>query len=302
MARISPFSGIPEFLAVASHSNFRAAAAELGVTPAAVSQSIRSLESRLKLPLFQRTTRRVALTEVGSALFKRLEPAAADVERALESIGEFAHRATGKLRLSVPRIALELVVLTVLHDFRRLHPDVEVEVDVNDASVDLIGGGFDAGIRISEFIEQDMIAVKITPSFKWMVVGAPSYFALRGRPKVPEDLLGHECIRYRFPTARTVYHWQFVRRGGEYSLDAPGGVVVNDHMAMLALAKTGIGLAYTADLIAAPLLEAGELEGVLASHMPSRSGLSLYFPQGSQHQPTLRAFIDLAVRYGSPGP
>lgn len=296
MARVDAFTGLSEFLAVADHASFRAAAAELRVTPAAVSQAIRSLESRIGLPLFQRTTRSVALTEAGESFLARLRPAAAEIADAREALATLRQRPSGNLRLSVPRIALELVIVRVLPGFRRAYPEIKVEIDVDDTSVDLTAGRFDAGIRLGEFIERDMIAVRITPDFRWLVLGAAGYFAARGRPRSPRELTSHECIRYRFPTAKSVYRWQFLTRGREFSLDPPGGIVVNDHLAMIALAKQGLGLAYTADLVAAGELAAGELEAVLGPHLPTKPGLFLYFPAKSQSQPKLRAFIDFTTR------
>jgi DNA-binding transcriptional LysR family regulator len=267
------------------------------VTPAAVSQAIRSLETRVGLPLFQRTTRSVALTEVGADFLARLRPASAEIGDALEALVQLRQHPIGTLRLSVPRIALNLVILPVLPQFRRAFPDVRVEIAVDDASVDLTTGRFDAGIRIGEFIERDMVAVRITPDFRWSVLGAPSYFATHGRPRLPEDLTSHECIRYRFPTAQAVYRWQFQRKGREFSLDPPGSVIVNDHISMIELATKSVGLAYTADLVAARELESGKLEAVLASYLPTKPGLFLYFPAKSQNQPKLRAFIDMSTRY-----
>jgi DNA-binding transcriptional LysR family regulator len=296
MARIDTFTGLSEFLAVAEHASFRAAAAELGVTPAAISQAIRSLETRIGLPLFYRTTRRVALTEAGVDFLARLRPATTEIAEAFDALATLRERPAGNLRLSVPRIALDLVIVPILSEFRRTYPEVKIEIDVDDNSVDLTAGRFDAGIRIGDFIELDMIAVRITPDFRWSVLGAPSYFAAHGRPRSPQDLTRHECIRYRFPTSRLVYRWDFLRRGREFSLDPPGSVVVNDHITMIALARRGIGLAYTADLIATRELASGELEPVLASYLPAKPGLFLYFPAKNQTQPKLRAFIDLATR------
>jgi DNA-binding transcriptional LysR family regulator len=293
MARVDRFTGLSEFLAVATHASFRAAATELGVTSAAVSQAVRALEMRVGLPLFQRTTRNVALTEAGVRLFGRLSPAATEIGEALDALGAMRERPMGNLRLSVPQIALDLVMLQALPAFRKAYPDVTIEIDVNDASVDLNERQFDAGIRIGEFIERDMVAVRLTPDFRWLVVGAPAYFAVHGRPKSPQDLTKHECIRYRFPTARTVYRWQFQRRGRDFSLDPPGAIVVNDHLAMVALAERGLGLAYTSDLVAASELKSGTLEAVLGSHLPKKPGLFLYFPKRIQTQPKLRAFIDI---------
>ena len=296
MSRVDAFSGLAEFLAVAGHASFRAAAAELRVTPAAVSQAVRGLEARVGLPLFQRTTRSVALTEAGAEFLTRLRPAATEIGEALDALADVRGRPAGCLRLSVPRIALDLVIVPVLPEFRRAFPDVKVEIDVDDASVDLTAGRLDAGIRIGEFIERDMIAVRLTPDFRWHVVGTPSYFAERGRPRVPQDLVKHACIGYRYPTAKAVARWEFVRGGREFSLDPPGSIVVNDHLTMIALARQGMGLAYTADHVAARDLASGELEAVLGSHLPTKPGLFLYFPARSQAQPKLRAFIDVATR------
>jgi DNA-binding transcriptional LysR family regulator len=297
MTRTDEFTGLAEFLAVARHASFRAAGAELGVTPSAVSQAIRSLEARIGLPLFLRTTRSVSLTEAGSRLVARLAPAAVEISEALGALDALRERPAGNLRISAPRIAVELLIARILPEFRRLYPEVTVEIDVNDASIDLSTAQFDAGIRIEEFVERDMVAVRLTPDFRWVVVGSPAYFAARGRPRLPKDLMQHECIRYRFPSARTIYRWQFLRRGREYSLDAPGGIVVNDHLGMVAFARLGLGLAYTVDLIVKPDLESGALEEVLASHLPTKPGLFLYFPVRSQTQPKLRAFIDVATAY-----
>ena len=296
MSRVDAFSGLAEFLAVAQHSSFRAAAAELRVTPAAVSQAVRALEARVGLLLFQRTTRSVALTEAGAEFLARLRPAATDIGEALDSLAEVRGRPGGCLRLSVPRIALDLVIMPVLPEFRRACPDVKIEIEVDDASVDLAAGRLDAGIRIGEFIERDMIAVRLTPDFCWRVLGAPSYFAQRGRPRVPQELIKHECIGYRFPTAKAVARWEFVRSGREFSLDPPGSIVVNDHLTMIALAKLGLGLAFTADLVAVRDLASGGLESVLTTHLPTKPGLFLYFPARTQAQPKLRAFIDVATR------
>ena len=209
MARSDGFSGLSEFLAVARHASFRAAAAELGVTPAAVSQAIRTLESKTGLVLFQRTTRHVGLTEAGESLLARGRPAAAEpaesaaaeIADAFDALTDLRDRPAGLLRLSVPRVAVPLVIEPVLADFRRAYPDVSVDVDVDDGTVDLTANNLDAGVRIGEMVERDMIAVRLTPDLKWCVLGAPSYFAARGRPRTPEELTRHECIRYRFLTA-----------------------------------------------------------------------------------------------------
>jgi DNA-binding transcriptional LysR family regulator len=292
MARTDMYTGLTELIAVADLGSFRAAAAQLRVTPGAVSQAVKTLESRIGLPLFVRTTRSIALTEAGAQLLGRLRPAAAEIGEALQEVGALRGRPTGLLRLSVPRIAIDLVLVPVLPGFRRAFPDIKVEIDVNDASVDLASAGFDAGIRIGHWIERDMIAVRLTPSFRWHVLGSEDYFARHGKPRTPEDLVQHQCIGYRFPTARTVYRWQFQRSGRPFSVDVAGGLIVNDHLTMIALAKAGAGLAYTANLVAAREMQDGSLRPVLQPFGLSNRGLHMYFPRRSQGQPKLRAFID----------
>jgi DNA-binding transcriptional LysR family regulator len=296
MARTDTFTGLTELLAVAELRSFRAAAARLRVTPAAVSQAVKALETRLGMPLLLRTTRSVAVTEAGASLLARLRPASDEIRSALDELGALRRQPAGLLRLSVPRIALDLVVLPALPGFRRAHPAVRIELDVNDASVDLMDSGCDAGIRIGSFIERDMVAVRLTRDFRWCVLGAPDYLAAHGRPRSPRDLLAHECIGYRFPSAKSVYRWQFRENGREFSVDVPGNLVVNDHLSLIALARSGAGLAYTADLVAARELAGGTLRPVLRPYLPTTQGLYLYFPSRSQTQPKLRAFIDFLTR------
>ena len=300
MGRKDQFSGISEFLAVADHLSFRAAAAALGVTPGAVSQAVLSLERSIGLPLFQRTTRRVAVTEAGSQLLVQLRPAAAAIHEAIAGAADVRGRPTGLLRLSVPRISLDLVLLPILEEFRRVCPEVAVELDINDSAVDLAEHHFDAGIRIGDRVAKDMVAVPLTRPFRWLVVGSPSYFSTFGKPRVPKDLLQHECIRYRFPGSRAEYRWQFLLKGREYSLSPPGKLIVNDHLFMVALARRGVGLAYTADLVADRELARGDLQAVMAVHLPKKAGLYLYFPRRSQAQPKLRTFIDAVNRLRRP--
>jgi DNA-binding transcriptional LysR family regulator len=294
MARIDVFSGLTEFMAVADESSFRAAAARLRVSPAAVSQAVKVLEARVGIPLFLRTTRSVALSEAGVQLHQRLRLATGEIVEALGDLDALRQRPSGVLRLSVPRIALDLVVLPVLPGFRAAYPDITVEVDVNDASVDIAAEGFDAGVRIGDIVERDMIAVRLTPDFRWRVLGTPAYLARHGVPRKPEDLFQHQCIGYQFPTGKTVYRWQFQNKGRPLSMDVAGRIIVNDHLTMIALAKAGVGLAYTADLVAAPDVEAKRLRAVLSAYCISGPGLYLYFPMRSQQQPKLRVFIDFA--------
>lgn len=288
------FEGLTVFLTVARHRSFRAAAAELGVTTGAVSQAIRALERRVGLPLFARTTRRVGLTEAGERLHERLAPAAGEICAALEALDELRGRPAGLLRLTVPRMAVPLVIEPVLPRFRRAYPDVAVEISVNDAFVDLAEAGFDAGVRLGESLSQDMTAVRLTRDLRWLVVGAPSYFAAHGRPEAPEDLLAHTCIRYRFQSS-AIYRWEFVRDDREFTVHAPGTLTVNDADLAMSLARDGLGLAYVFDLAVAEDLASGALVTALERHTPTGPGLFLYFPARAQTQAKLRAFIDTAL-------
>jgi DNA-binding transcriptional LysR family regulator len=260
-----------------------------------MSQTIRKLEARIGLPLFQRTTRRVGLTEAGRMLHEKLRPASAEISDAIETLNRFRDRPAGHLRITVPRIALPLVVEPILAQFRRSYPEISVEIAVEDAAVEISARNFDAGIRLGESVEADMIAVRLTPEVTWSVVAAPAYFAARGRPAVPEDLRKHECILYRFPTSGAIHRWEFVRDGRNFAVDVPGKVITSDSLLLISLARKGIGLTYSADLVAAEEIAAGRLEPVLGPFLRKTPGLFLYFPARMQTQPKLRAFIDVAV-------
>jgi len=292
MTSSDPFSGLAAFLAVAEAGGFTAAAAKLGVSPAAVSQAVKAFEARLGTPLFLRTTRRVGLTETGAALLARAGPAAAEIARAIEAVGEMGEEPAGLLRLTVPRMAVPLVVEPVIPALRRAHPKVSVE----DATVDLPAHGYDAGIRIGEFVERDMVAVRLTRDIAWSVVASPTYIAARGTPELPDDLAGHEAIRYRFPTSGAVYRWEFEREGRSVTIDPPGGLLVNDGALLVAFAAAGLGLAYVADIAAEAEIRTGRLVPVLQPFLPRSPGLFLYFPRRAGTQPKLRAFIDVARR------
>jgi DNA-binding transcriptional LysR family regulator len=291
-----PFSGLSAFLAAAETGGFTAAAARLGVSSAAVSQAIKALETRLGTPLFTRTTRRVGLTEAGAALLARTAPAAAEIAAAVQAVGAMGDEPSGLLRLTVPRMAVPLVVEPVVPALRLAHPKIAVEVAVEDATVDVVGRGFDAGIRIGEYIEQDMVAVRLSRDIAWSVVGSPAYLDTHGRPEKPEDLTGHDAIRYRFPSSGAIYRWEFERDGSTLSVDPPGGLIVNDGALLVSWACAGLGLAYVADIAVQAELRDGRLINVLESFLPKTPGLFLYFPRRSQTQPKLRAFIDVAKR------
>lgn len=294
MTTPDPFTGLSAFLAVAEAGGFTGAAARLGVSPAAVSQAVKALEARLGTLLFVRTTRRVGLTEAGAALLARVGPATAEIASAIEAAGAMGSVPTGLLRLTVPRMAVPLVVEPVVAALRRSHPRIAVEIAVDDATVDVTARGYDAGIRIGEYVERDMVAVRLTRDIAWSVVGSPAYLDARGRPERPEDLTRHEAIRYRFPASGAIYRWEFERDGRALTVDPPGSLIVNDGDLLFAFARAGLGLSYVADIAVAAELASGELEQVLQPFLPRTPGLFLYFPRRAQDQPKLRAFIDVA--------
>lgn len=292
---------IVPFLAVAEHLSFTRAAAILGITPTAVSKSIRQLEMRHGVVLFQRTTRRVALTEAGNELFRRLRHATDEVEQALALLHDHRATPTGTLRLTMSRTSLTLAVEPILEEYRRLCPEVTLDLSLDEGTVNLVEGNYDAGIRLGESIEKDMIAVRLTPKIRWSVVGSPAYFARHGTPRYPEDLTEHEGILYRFVSSKTIHRWEFTRGKRDYVVDMKGRVIVNDRFALLSLARKGMGLAYVADTEARSDVEAGHLVSILRDFVPSDSGLYLYFPAGTQSQAKLRAFIEVAVANGAAG-
>ena len=286
---------VPDFLRVAERRSFTAAAAELGVSAAAVSHSIRQLEARVGVALFARTTRDVALTEAGRRFLELARPGAAQIEEAFAAAQSLGGTPSGLLRLTVPRVVLASIIEPVLAGFCDAYPQVEVEIAVGDQLVNIVEQGFDAGIRVGEMIAADMVAVRLMPPFRYCVVGAPAYLAQHGRPARPEDLRQHRCINFRQPTRGTLYRWEFEEPGGrEIEIAVAGQVVTNDSGVMMMMAVKGKGLAYTLDPNAAPLVAEGKLERVLEPFCPSSPGFFLYFPSRAQVMPKLRAFIDYA--------
>lgn len=296
MRSVDPFSGLSEFAAVAATRSFTAAAARLGISPAAVSQTIKLLEARLGTPLFSRTTRHVGLTEAGAALYARIGPATAEIAAALDAATALANEPAGLLRLTVPRMAVDIVVTPVMQAMRSTYPKVAIEISVDDNAVDLPGNAFDAGIRIGEYIERDMVAVRLTHDITWSIVASPAYLDYRGRPQVIEDLINHHAIGYRFPASSSIYRWEFEREGHALSVDMPTPIIVNDGTLLVSLAKAGVGLAYVADIAVTNEVSLGELVPVLTEFLPQSAGLHLYFPRHTQRQPKLGAFIEVAKR------
>lgn len=293
--KTTSLDAIRTFLAVAEMRSFTAAAIRIGVTPAAASKAVKLLEAQHGVILLTRNTRRVMLTETGSALYADLLAATSQIDDAFTSLARFRDRPAGTLRLTVPRALGALVLKTLAPQFRRAHPDVALDISLDDGEVDLLEHGYDAGIRLGQSVAQGMVAVRLTPDLRWSVVGAPAYFADAGRPRLPEDLVRHATIRYRFHTSRLLARWQFTRDGGAFHVETGHALVVNDTGLIADFSRQGLGLAYLPHIEIAHDLASGQLERVLAPFVPTTSGLFLYFAAKAQGQPKLRAFIDMAT-------
>lgn len=285
-------AGIGAFLAVAEKRSFTAAAAELRVTPSAVSQNVRALEERVGVRLLQRTTRSVGLTEAGTRFLERMKPAMRAVGEAFDSLDEVRGRPAGRLRLNVPRVAFRAVIEPVLAGFMATYPELEVEIVLDDRFVDIVKEGFDAGIRIGEMLGQEMIAVPISEPLRMAVVGSPSYFARRGRPKHPRDLLAHDCITFRRMSAGDIGDWEFEERGRAITIAPRGRIVTNDSDAMLQAAIAGLGLAYTFDDEAAAMIADRRLVRVLDKYCTPFPGYFLYYPSRAHVPAKLTALVE----------
>ncbi|WP_233864343.1 LysR family transcriptional regulator [Paraburkholderia adhaesiva] len=289
--RQGALDGVETFLSVARHRSFRKAAADLGVTPSAVSQTVRVLEERVGAALFVRTTRSVGLTEAGERFLSRAKPAFEELVAASEAARGLGQRPTGLLRLSVPRAVVPIILEPLLASFCEAYPEIEVEIAVSKELIDLAAEGFDAGIRLGQFVDADMVAVPLTPPFRLVVVGSPAYFAARSRPKHTDDLRQHACLRWR-QSSGALALWSFNDHGHAIEIAVSGPLIASDFPTMLGAAKQGIGLAQLPEVMAAEGLKTGKLVHVLEPYAPMVPGVFLYYPGRRQMTPKLRAFID----------
>ncbi len=283
---------LPAFLLVAERRSFKAAAQELGVSPSAISQTIRALEERLGVALLQRTTRSVGLTEAGERFLHWARPALEGLGQALDAVSSLAEKPSGLLRLNASRGFIGAVINDVLPSFLAANPNVQVEIWADDGLTDIVAEGFDAGFRLGESLEADMIAVRVSPPFRFSVVGSPDYFARHGRPMTPQDLIRFPCIRFRQTTSNSIYRWEFMAGNHPINVVINGPIIVNDSAVNIAAALNGIGLAYVAEPLVWKEIEEGSLEPVLTKFLPMTPGVFMYFPSRAQAMPKLRAFID----------
>jgi DNA-binding transcriptional LysR family regulator len=289
--RQGALDGVEAFLSVAQHRNFRKAAAELGVTPSAISQAVRALEARVGAVLFIRTTRSVGLTDAGERFLSRAKPAFEELVAASEVARELGQRPAGRLRLAVPRAVMPILLEPLVASFCQAYPEVEVEIAASEKLVDLAAEGFDAGIRLGQFIAADMVAVRLTKPFRFVIVGSPAYLAHSGRPGRPEDLRQHACVRLRRSNGALAL-WSLNDDGRAIEIAVSGPLIASDVPTMLGAAVEGVGLAQVPEPVAAGPLRAGKLVQVLEPFAPMGPGVFLYYPSRLQMMPKLRAFID----------
>jgi DNA-binding transcriptional LysR family regulator len=289
--RQGALDGVETFLAVAKQRSFRRAAAALGVTPSAVSQAVRALEMRVGAALLTRTTRSVGLTEAGRRFLERAAPAFDELVAAGEAARDLARRPTGLLRLSVPRAVVSLILEPVIASFCRAYPEIEVEIAASDEMVDIAAGGFDAGIRLGQFVAPDMVAVRLTPPFAFVVVASPGYLSGRKPPESIDDLRGHACLRLRRSNG-SIASWPFVDGNKAVEAIVSGPLIAHDYPTLLGAAIEGVGLAQVPSPLAKEAIADGRLQELLTAFAVTAPGVFLYHPGRRQVLPKLRAFIE----------
>lgn len=283
--------------AVAAHGSFRAAAKELKIAPSAVSHAVTRLEESLGIRLLARTTRSVRPTEEGRRLLDSLAPALGEIDAAMAALVDARERPAGNLRITLPRLAADHVIVPRLGSFLQLYPEITVELITEDRYEDLVAKGYDAGLRLGESLEQDMIAVKASAMFSAAVVATPDYFRAHPMPEHPRDLLRHACIRRRFSSG-AIYRWEFEKEGRSLVVDVEGPVILSDDRLMLQACLGGAGIACLFDQRIAEELTQGHLVRVLEDWCPPFDGFYIYYPSRRQMRPALRAFVDF-YRFGA---
>ncbi len=288
--------GIEAFLRVAERRSFSAAASDLGVSPSAISQTIKGLEARVGAPLFMRTTRSVGLTQAGEMFFERAAPAYSGLAEAYEAARNLGNRPAGRLRINLMRGAIQPLFEPIIAGFCDTYPEIELEIYADDALSDLNAGGFDAGVRMGESLEADMIAVRLSGAFRFVAVAAPAYIERYGMPQRPEELRTHRCVRMRLSSG-AMLPWTFVDGNREFDVPVTGPVIVNDFAGIMVAVRSGIAMGMVAEPVVHEHIERGDLKLVLGDFAPSSAGLFLYYPSRKQVMPKLRAFIDYAREY-----
>ncbi len=290
------FDDITAFLAVAHEGSFTKAAAKLGVSQSALSQTVRNLEARMGLRLLARTTRSVASTEAGERLIGVIGPKLAEIEAELAALSALRNRPSGRVRISAGEHVADAVLWPAVQKLLPHYPDITVEIIVDNALTDIIAERLDAGVRLGEQVAKDMVAVRIGPDLRMAVVGAPAYFAGRKRPQVPQDLTGHNCINLRLPTAGGLYAWELEKGDRKLRVRVDGQLVISSAGLAVKAALAGAGLAFVPEDRVLDHMTEGRLIRVLADWCPPFSGLHLYYPSRRQPTPAFSVLVD-ALRY-----
>ncbi len=285
-------SDLSALAAIVTHRSFRKAADQLAVSPSTLSHTIRVLEARLGVRLLNRTTRSVSPTEAGEQLVGRLQPLLRDLDQALAEVDSFRDSPSGMLRINASETAARVLMASAVPAFLQRHPLMSVDLVSEGQLVDIVAAGFDAGVRLGEALPQDMVAVRIGGPARFVAVASPGYLSKRKKPKSPDDLRAHECIRVRMPSGKP-YRWEFARRGQELTVEVPGRLTLDQIGLMVEAAADGLGIAYVPDHAARPWLDDGRLVAVLADWCPEIPGLFLYYPSGRLVPAGLRAFIEV---------
>jgi DNA-binding transcriptional LysR family regulator len=288
-------SDLLAFLAVARERSFTRAAAKLGISQSALSQIIRGLEQRLGVQLLSRTTRSVAPTQAGERLFQNIGPRFDEMDGELAALSELREKPAGTVRVTAIEYAADTILLPALEKLLPKYPDIKVEVITDYGLTNIVAERYDAGIRLGEQVAKDMIAVRVGPDFRMVVVGAPSYFANRKKPRTPQDLTSHNCINLRLPTYGGLYPWEFEKNGRELHVRVEGQLVFNGVASMLSAALNGLGLAYLPEGLVQTQVAKGRLVAVLSDWCAPFSGYHLYYPS-RQRSPALSLLVD-ALRY-----
>lgn len=289
-------AGLRALLCVAQKKSFTAAAAELRVTPSALSQSVRALEERVGVRLLARTTRNVGLTEAGAHFVAQLQPAFDQIGEAFEALSELRGRPSGLLRLTLLRSGYVDVLRPILAQFLAAYPDIRVEIALDEALTNIVADGFDAGLRLGHTLDREMIALRVSADQRIVVVGSPAYFAARGKPSHPSDLHAHDCINLRKPTRGTVDRWRFTENGKDLEIAVQGRIVTSDGAVLVDAALDGLGLAYVFESMVQAEVAEKRLVRVLDEFCPEIPGYFLYYPGRAHLTPKLRALVDFLTR------
>jgi DNA-binding transcriptional LysR family regulator len=290
------FGDLAAFIAVAEERSFTRAAARLGTSQSSLSHVVRRLEERLGIRLLTRTTRNIGLTEAGAKLLATLKPAFDDIRHSVDSLGELREKPAGTIRITSSQSAADLILMPVVRRLLADYPELHIEISVDQKLTDIAGEGFDAGVRLGEQVEKDMIAVRISPDLEMMVVGSPGYFATHGKPQTPHDLTAHNCINLRLPTKGGLYSWEFEKDGRPLNVRVEGQFTCNDVPMIVDAAIDGLGLVCLPHDTVRDALARGRLMRVLADWCPPFPGYYLYYPSRRQNSAAFKLLVE-ALRW-----